>query len=117
MRTYLADGVYAEFDGYSVALTTEDGYRTTNTIVLDAEVMRAFEAFLTALMKSGEAGAAKRAFDAAVGRGEGPPALSIVRPVTDCGVLGCDQLACKGDVFNHRREIDDFGNLLPEASR
>ena len=64
-----------------------------------------------------DTGAAKRAFDASVGRGEGPPALSIVRPVTDCGVLGCDQLACKGDIFTHRREIDDFGNLLPEASK
>lgn len=46
MKTYLADGVYAEFVGYAIVLTTEDGYRTTNTIVLDGEVLAAFESFV-----------------------------------------------------------------------
>ncbi len=40
-KTYLGDGAYADFDGYSVILTTEDGIRATNTIVLEPEIMRA----------------------------------------------------------------------------
>lgn len=37
-KEYLGDGVYAEFDGYSIVLTTEDGISATNTIVLEPEV-------------------------------------------------------------------------------
>jgi len=34
-KTYLGDGAYAEFEGYWVTLTTSDGLRDTNTIVLE----------------------------------------------------------------------------------
>ena len=37
-KVYLGDAVYAEFDGHGIKLTTEDGYRATNTIVLEPEV-------------------------------------------------------------------------------
>ena len=35
LKQYIGDGVYADFDGYAITLTTEDGIRTTNTIVLE----------------------------------------------------------------------------------
>lgn len=34
-RKYIGDGVYADFDGYNIVLTTEDG---TNRIVLEPDV-------------------------------------------------------------------------------
>jgi hypothetical protein len=37
-KAYLGDGVYAAFDGYALVLTTEDGLRTTNTVVIEPEV-------------------------------------------------------------------------------
>lgn len=45
-KTYLGDGVYAEFDGWVVQLTTEDGIRTTNTIFLEPEVFLALKQFV-----------------------------------------------------------------------
>lgn len=42
-KTYLGDGAYAEVDECGdVILTTEDGIRTTNRIVLEPEVLDAF---------------------------------------------------------------------------
>ena len=38
-KTYLGDSVYAEFDGYGVVLTTENGMGPSNTIVLEPEVI------------------------------------------------------------------------------
>jgi hypothetical protein len=39
-KVYLGDAVYAEADEFkAVILTTEDGRRATNTIVLDREIM------------------------------------------------------------------------------
>ncbi len=50
MKEYLGDGVYAEFNGGGfIALTTEDGIRVTNRIVLEAEVLSAFSAYLKRL--------------------------------------------------------------------
>lgn len=38
-KTYLGDGVYSEFDGWQIKLTTENGsLQTTNTIYLEPEV-------------------------------------------------------------------------------
>jgi hypothetical protein len=34
-KVYLGDGVYADFDGYAITLTTENGVEVTNTIELD----------------------------------------------------------------------------------
>lgn len=41
MKSYLGDGVYANTDGYAIILTTEDGMRVTNAIVLEPEVYEA----------------------------------------------------------------------------
>lgn len=44
VKTYLGDAVYAEFDAYQgIVLTTEDGIRVTNRIVLEAEVWLALK--------------------------------------------------------------------------
>ena len=45
-KVYLGDAVYAELDQWrGLVLTTEDGIRATNTIVLEPEVMQALLAF------------------------------------------------------------------------
>lgn len=46
MKTYLGDGVYAEFDGYHVVLTTENAISATNTIYLDDVVLKQFLLYL-----------------------------------------------------------------------
>lgn len=63
-KTYLGDGVYAELD-YGVRLTTENGFRVTNTIVLEPEVLSALAVYMVqhgfqfvldvAVKKSGDA--------------------------------------------------------------
>ena len=45
-KDYLADGVYASFDGYGIVLTTENGIEATNTIVLEPEVLRALNRYV-----------------------------------------------------------------------
>lgn len=44
-KRYLGDGVYVDFDGFAIVVTTEDGYRATNTIVLEPEVVGALMAY------------------------------------------------------------------------
>lgn len=39
-KVYLGDGVYAEYDGQDLILTTENGVSVTNRIVLDPHVWR-----------------------------------------------------------------------------
>ena len=48
-KHYLGDGVYIDFDGYYLILTTENGVDTTNTIYLEPAVLAAlleYKAFL-----------------------------------------------------------------------
>ena len=54
MKTYLGDGCYVDFDGYSLTLTTENGVSTQNIIVLEPEVYSALIAFVDRL-RSGNA--------------------------------------------------------------
>lgn len=51
MKQYLGDGVYAKYDGFAVVLTTEDGVRVTNTVVLEPEVYGALVKFVERLEK------------------------------------------------------------------
>jgi len=37
-RSYLGDGVYVKFDGYSIILTAENGICATDTIFLEPSV-------------------------------------------------------------------------------
>ena len=50
-RVYLGDGAYAEYDGYSITLTTSNGIRDMNTVVLEPEVLAEFLRFVTTLQK------------------------------------------------------------------
>jgi hypothetical protein len=50
-KEYLGDAVYVEFDGYGLRLTTEDGIRATNTIVLEPEVYEALVRYVAGLKK------------------------------------------------------------------
>lgn len=40
-RDYLGDSVYADYDGYYIVLTTNNGLGATNAIVLDPHVYEA----------------------------------------------------------------------------
>jgi hypothetical protein len=46
-KVYLGDSVYCEFDerGWSLILTTENGYGPSNTIVLEPQVLEALDKF------------------------------------------------------------------------
>ncbi len=48
MKIYLGDSVYAEFDGFGIVLTTENGYHNDprNRIVLEPEVYNALTLFV-----------------------------------------------------------------------
>lgn len=45
-KDYLGDSVYADFDGFAVTLTTENGYGPSNTIVLEPEVVAALNRYV-----------------------------------------------------------------------
>lgn len=44
-KDYLGDSVYAEFDGYAIVLTTDNGMGASNTIVMEPEVLRALDGY------------------------------------------------------------------------
>jgi len=48
-KTYLGDGVYAYWDGISLVLTTENGIKTTNRIILDPQVYESLVEFVERL--------------------------------------------------------------------
>lgn len=51
-KQYLGDGVYVDFDGDSLVLTTENGIETTNRIVLDGNVYTALQEYVDRLHAS-----------------------------------------------------------------
>ena len=53
-KQYLGDGVYIYWQGRDVVLTTENGAFTTNTIVLEPEVMVRLIALAKGEMKNAE---------------------------------------------------------------
>jgi hypothetical protein len=48
-KSYIGDGVYIDFDGYSLILTTEDGISVQNTVVLEPSVYSALVEYVAAL--------------------------------------------------------------------
>lgn len=48
-KVYLGDSVYADFDGYHIVLTTENGYGPSNTVYLDASVVVELQRYITNL--------------------------------------------------------------------
>jgi len=53
-KQYLGDGVYVDFDGFALTLTTENGIVATNTIVLEPEVFDSLSRYVERLRKRGE---------------------------------------------------------------
>lgn len=51
-KIYLGDGVYFDYDGYHVLLTTRDGLMETNGICLDPSVVVALVAAIEGLKKT-----------------------------------------------------------------
>ena len=51
-KTYIGDGVYADYDGFGIVLTTEDGVSVSNRIVLEPEVYNSLVEFVTHLLPS-----------------------------------------------------------------
>lgn len=64
-KEYIGDGVYVDFDGWALVLTTENGIETTNRIVLETDVYTSLvnyvEALKAAAMLNGPPGAASPA--------------------------------------------------------
>jgi hypothetical protein len=46
MKDYLGDSVYIEWDGYSLVLTTDNGFGPSNTIEFDSYVYQALLRFV-----------------------------------------------------------------------
>lgn len=55
-KQYIGDGVYAEYDNYSVILTAENGIRVTNRIVLEAEVLDNLNRYLQEMFLKNQLG-------------------------------------------------------------
>ena len=54
-KVYLGDGAYAEYDGFSLILTTSNGIEDTNTIYLEPELFQNLEEFVRKLRNELEA--------------------------------------------------------------
>jgi hypothetical protein len=52
-KVYLGDSVYADFNGLGIVLTTENGLGSSNTIVLEPEVLEALYQYVAALGAEG----------------------------------------------------------------
>jgi hypothetical protein len=42
-KLYLGDSVYADFDGYAITLTTENGHGPSNIIYMEPRVLKALD--------------------------------------------------------------------------
>lgn len=51
-KVYLGDAVYADFDGYHIILTTENGIRADNRICLEPDVMQALQIYAETIRKA-----------------------------------------------------------------
>ena len=48
-KRYIGDGVYVDFDGYNIVVTTEDGSATTNIIYLEPAVWNGLARYVAEL--------------------------------------------------------------------
>lgn len=56
-KQYLGDSVYAEFDGFGIVLTTENGHGPSNIIILEPQVLAALDNYKAYLAKKNGEGA------------------------------------------------------------
>ena len=54
MKVYLGDSVYADFDGYYVVLTTENGGSPSNIIYLDPSALEGLRQYSEDIAKRAE---------------------------------------------------------------
>lgn len=54
MKQYLGDSVYADFDGYGITLTTDNGMGPSNTIYMEPQVLAALDDYKSWLRKATE---------------------------------------------------------------
>lgn len=56
-KVYLGDSVYAEYDGYGIVITTENGYHDDprNKIYFEPEIIEAFFSFVENLKAQAQA--------------------------------------------------------------
>ena len=64
-KEYVGDGAYVSYDGYSIWLTTEDGYSTTNKVCLEPSVLKTFLEYVQRVKNANEAAARKVADEVA----------------------------------------------------
>lgn len=48
-KTYIGDGVYVEFDGYQLIVTTENGISVTNLIVIEPQIWSSLQHYVKSL--------------------------------------------------------------------
>ncbi len=51
-KRYLGDGAFVEYDGFAFTLTTSDGIRDTNKVVLEPEMVQAFSVYVADVTKT-----------------------------------------------------------------
>lgn len=56
-KEYIGDGVYVEYENYSVILTTENGVEVTNRIVLESDVLDNVNKYLKRMFNNNQLGA------------------------------------------------------------
>ena len=52
LKDYLGDSVYAEFDGYGITLTTDNGHGPSNTIYLEPDILEALNRFKARMIQN-----------------------------------------------------------------
>jgi hypothetical protein len=54
-KSYLGDSVYADFDGFAIILTTENGYGPNNWIYMEPMIVDAFIGYVKRLSEANSA--------------------------------------------------------------
>jgi hypothetical protein len=54
-KSYLGDSVYVDFDGFSIVLTTENGYEPNNWIYMEPMIVDAFIGYVKRLSEANSA--------------------------------------------------------------
>ncbi len=49
-KEYIGDGVYVDFDGFGVVMTTENGIEVQNTVYLEPNVMKNLIAYYSRMV-------------------------------------------------------------------
>lgn len=45
LKSYLGDSVYADFDGFGITLTTENGHGPSNEIYIEPQILKALNEY------------------------------------------------------------------------